>query len=217
MIPTGLTLPSEPDPTNSDALGARVGRQNLGRLEASELVYAGSLTLSSGHRIDLLPDILAEVRKYMPEVKLHMYGDGDDVEKLKNMFAQKNLSSAVSWHGRFTHTELVKQLPANTILLDTIDGNITNRAKSSFRVALAGILGLPVVSSDIGIRPYLIPDEFHSRFFAKPGDAADYAHKITEMVRRPLNERETQSLRAHAQQFTWQTLAAKYAKFIAAK
>lgn len=224
MIPTGL---SEPDSTDSGDLAGGAGlnnvknsqenrSQNLVKSTASVLVYAGSLTLSSGHRIDLLPNILSEIRKTLPQTQLHIHGEGDDVAKLKTMFAQKNLTDAITWHGRFTHTGLVKQLSADTILLDTIDDNITNRAKSSFRVALAGILGFPVVSSDIGIRPYLIPDEFHARFFAEPGDAADYAAKTMELIRQPLTHNESNSLQTHAQQFTWQTLAQKYEKIIVA-
>lgn len=179
------------------------------------LVYAGSISLSSGHRIDLLPDILAGVRREHLEIKLHMYGDGDDMEKLEKMFAEKGLENAVAWHGRFTVEELPWQISASAILLDPVDGSITNRAKSSFRVALATALGLPVVTSDIGIRPYLFPDALHERLFAKPGDASDYANKIINFIKQPLTPAERASLRTHAAQFTWLQLTQKYEKIIA--
>ncbi|MEK7556528.1 MAG: glycosyltransferase [Patescibacteria group bacterium] len=219
MIPTGLSVPAG-DATGAPRRTDRSASENrpVGVQERQDppiLLYAGSISLSSGHRIDLLPDILAEVRKKHPEIRLYIYGDGDDVEKVKQMFAEKSLEKAVVWHGRFALQMLLSNLPSNAILLDPVDGSITNRAKSSFRVALATALGLPIVTSDIGIRPYLIPDSLHERCFAKPGDGGDYVGKIDQFLEKPLSSSEQILVKEHAKQFSWETLAQEYEKIVA--
>lgn len=178
-----------------------------------KLAYLGSISISSGHRVDLLPDILSQVREELPDIELHMFGDGDDVEKLKRMFAEKNLASAVTWHGRFRLADSPRVL-AGSVILDPIDASISNRAKSSFRVLYAASLGLLVVTSNVGIRPYLLPQEFHERFFARPETTTDYAEKIIACIKNPLTLEEINILRKHSEQFSWQTLAEKYEKII---
>lgn len=196
MIPTGIHPLYTPDVYKGE----------------KTLIYAGSLSLSSGHRVDLLPEILSQVQQKYPDIRLHMYGDGDDLEKLKRMFAEKGLENSVVWHGRFNSTSPFRP---GEIFLDPIDDSITNRAKSSFRVLLAATLGLPVVASDIGIRPYLLPDRLHPRCFAKSADATDYAQKIIGLFDSPLSQTDQELLRSHATQFSWLHLAEEYTKIMA--
>jgi len=99
-------------------------------------------------------------------------------------------------------------------LIDPIDSGIVTRAKSSYRAMIAGMLGLPIVTSDIGIRPYLLPQSLHYRFFAKPATTADYTNKIISLIKDPLTADDKQNMRTHAMQFTWKTLAKKYEKII---
>ena len=182
-----------------------------------KLIYLGSISISSGHRVDLLPDILMQVREQLPETKLHIYGAGDDVEKLKKMFVVRNLETAVHWHGRFSSPlegEVSRILRDGGVVVDPVDASISNRAKSSFRCMLAGKFGCPVVTSNIGIRPYLFPQEFHDRFFARAESAADYAEKVVTCIKNPLTIEEKMRLQKHNEQFSWLQLATKYAKLL---
>jgi len=200
MIPTGVETPSSSLPDKG----------GLGWV----LAYAGSLSLSSGHKVDMLPAILKEVHSQFPDVLLHIFGTGDDEDALKEKFAALNLTDAVHWHGRFNTLNLPSQLTNETILLDPIDSGISNRAKSSFRVTLAVLLGMPVVTSDIGLRPYLIPPTLHTRFFAKPSTTADYVNKIVDLIQNPITDEAKRTMRIHGQKFTWETLGLKYEKII---
>ena len=65
-----------------------------------KLVYAGSISLSSGHRVDLLPGIMHHLASSYPDVELHICGDGDDVEHVKIMAQEKNVADRLVWRDR---------------------------------------------------------------------------------------------------------------------
>ncbi|MFH1353907.1 MAG: glycosyltransferase family 4 protein [bacterium] len=197
MIPTGLSA---------------VALAKAGPAATPSLLYIGSLSISSGHRVDLLPDILAQLIEKFPDTRLHIAGDGDDADKLKNQLARQGLKQHVRWHGRFTAGDVERLLMQAPILIDPIDAGIANRAKSSFRVMLAGAYGLPVVTSDVGIRPYLLPVKLHQRFFAEPANPKDYTMKIAALFEQPLTPDDQAALRGHSRQFTWHNLGKKYIK-----
>lgn len=175
-----------------------------------QLLYVGSLSRTSGHRIDLLLPILKAVKAIVPTVRLTIAGTGDDEKYLQEECKKENLSNAVTFTGRFVPNTLKPHLTTNTVMLDPVDTSITERAKSSFRVALAAALGMPVVTSNVGIRPYLLPASLHTKYFAAPANVAEYAKKIVAL----LNETPTASVRAelrqHAGRHSWVTLAKKY-------
>jgi len=198
-IPTGLTL-NLPEITGSTT--------------PPTISYFGSVSISSGHRVDLLPEMLAYLQRTHPDARLLIAGDGDDVAELKNKFQQQNLQDAVTWHGRFVLDELAELLNQTTILIDPVDASIAQRAKSSFRVALATLAGLPVVTSNVGIRPHLVPQVLHRRFFAGPANPTAYARQINNLLELPLTASEQQLLKNHAQHYTWVKLADQYSRII---
>jgi glycosyltransferase involved in cell wall biosynthesis len=191
------------------------GIATMGTLAAKKteptLVYLGSLSQSSGHRVDLLPAILKAVQKKVPRAKLLIAGIGDNENELRSHLTGND---SVTWKGKFTTQDIPALLHHKAILLDPIDDSFTQRAKSSFRVTLASYLGLPVVTSNIGIRPLLLPAQLHNRFFAKPGDAVSYAHRVQELIDHPLTSAEKAQLQKHGQNFTWEKLAQQYLNII---
>ncbi|PIT98560.1 MAG: hypothetical protein COT71_00075 [Candidatus Andersenbacteria bacterium CG10_big_fil_rev_8_21_14_0_10_54_11] len=223
MIPTGVadsgtTAGIRPEiPHTPKSLPRSEGIQNPQQLNLQtghRILYLGSVSIASGHRIDLLPDILTAVRNSIPDAHLCIAGSGDDVKKIKAAFAARNLAAAVSWHGRFVSSEVPELLRLTNVVVDPVDMSITNRAKSSYRAALATAAGLPVVTSDIGIRPFLLPDELHRRCFADPADATSYAEKIINFLHQPLTADEQTRLRQHARTYTWSRLARTYGKLL---
>lgn len=179
-------------------------------LDLPTILYAGSLSAHSGHRVDLLPEILSIVRRTFPNARLLIAGSGDDEQSLKKSFENHGLGSAVTWFGRFRPSDLAGLLAQTTLLIDPADASITQRAKSSFRVLLAAREGMPVVTSDVGIRPYLLPESVHDRFFAPPGDAADYARRCVIFMKDPLPASDRRALIDHARQFAWKSLADQF-------
>jgi hypothetical protein len=77
---------------------------------------------------------------------------------------------------------------------------------------LLGLLGGPPLG--VGIRPQLIPEKFHDRFFAVPSDTKSYVEKVVALLNNPLTAKERQILHDHALGYTWDMLAKQYLRII---
>ncbi len=196
MIPTGL----------SGMYGAPANNHVL--------LYIGSISISSGHRVDLLPDILRHVREYIDDATLIVAGSGHDEEQLRKSFEQQGLGSHVEWVGRFSEESVPDLISRASVIVDPIDMSINNRAKSSFRVALAALVGMPVVTSNVGIRPMLIPASLHAKCFANPEDSVSYANHIRAFLETPLVQEDQQEMQLVAKSHTWEVLAGTYMQYI---
>jgi glycosyltransferase involved in cell wall biosynthesis len=203
VIPTGVAAPPQ-------FMSLSGSRKPLPASVATVVLYIGSVSVSSGHRVDLLPDILARIRDRLPGTTLVIAGSGDDVGTLQQEFERRELSDAVVWHGRFSAAEVGQLVDRAAVLIDPVDSSITNRAKSSFRAAVAASYGKAIVTSDVGIRPYLLPQALHKKFFAPVADPIGYADKISQLIQQPLTEAEEQSLVRHGGRFSWNILAQRY-------
>lgn len=200
LVPTGL------DATLFNKLSA------VSPATEPSLLYLGSLSTGSGHRVDLLPEIFKHVRQHYPAANLTIAGHGDDETALRTAFEQAGLTASVRWTGRFSPTQVPELMVNASLVIDPIDTGITQRAKSSFRTLVAAAAGRPLVTSNVGIRPKLLPAELHDRFFAEAANSQDYATKIIELLQNPLTENEQTNLKKHAAQFSWTKLAKPYIK-----
>ncbi len=194
LIPTGISME----------------RQSQSGNASSAMLYIGSVSVSSGHRVDMLPDILLLVRKEVPDTTLIIAGSGDDEHALRTAFKQKGLGASVQWTGRFDAAEAASIAQKAAVLVDPIDASIENRAKSSFRAALALACSKPIVTSNIGIRTMMLPESLHERFFAVPDDTASYAQHIVSLLKTPLSELERSALLERANAYRWPHLAKQY-------
>lgn len=174
------------------------------------ILYIGSVSVSSGHRVDLLPNILAFVKEKIPTVKLLIAGDGDDVTALKKAFAKQGLTDAVTWHGRFSAEQIPELVGSCSVLIDPVDASITERAKSSSRAAFALAYGKVLITSNVGVRGKLLPLDWQQTWLAEPGNAASYAHALVVALNSPLTAQEQSELRQQAAQYTWENLAQQY-------
>ncbi len=195
LIPTGL------DPISSSAHAA-----------SHTILYIGSLSVSSGHRVDLLPEVLSSIRKQIPDAKLLLAGSGDDEATVKKQFAELGIGDAVTYFGRFSKEDVSSLIAKADVLIDPIDSSIVSRAKSSFRTALALVTGTPIVTSNIGIRTELIPPQLHEKFFAIPNDAASYAERVSALLLTPLSESDRMSMIDQSKKYTWEHLAQTYSR-----
>lgn len=206
VIPTGIILPPPPSAGWREAPPRAGGEKSI--------LYLGSVSIASGHRVDMLPEILLLVRREIPDTHLAIAGSGDDTENLKRLFAKNGLSDAVTWHGRFSLKEVPRLIQNADVLIDPIDGSITNRSKSSFRVMVACQAGKPIVTSTIGIRAELVPPVFHDRFFATPENSTSYSKKIIDLLQQPLSQEEAAVLVSHTMRYTWKMLTPQYEKLL---
>lgn len=174
------------------------------------ILYIGSISVSSGHRVDLLPNILALVKEKIPTVKLLIAGDGDDVAALKEAFAKQGLTNVVTWHGRFSAEQIPGLIASCSVLIDPVDASITQRAKSSSRAAFALAYGKVLITSNVGVRGKLLPLDWQQAWFAEPGKAASYAVATVAALHSPLTPEQQNELQQQAAQYTWENLAHQY-------
>ncbi len=202
LIPTGCYPVTPPVPST------------IKNSSSYNILYIGSLTSSSGHKIELLPPILKKILDKKISVTLHIAGSGDDEDQLKSLLKQLNINNHCQYHGHFEKKQLPKITKNINVIVDPIDSSVNARAKSSFRVCLALAYGIPVVTSNVGIRPHLVPPSFHNRFFAQPNDPSDYAEKIFFLLTNSLSEQEKSALIKHSHKYLWPQLASDYMKKI---
>lgn len=174
------------------------------------LLYIGSISLSSGHRVDLLPEILDLVKKQIPDVRLTIAGTGDDEAALEKQFQVLSLEHAVTFTGKFVVSDVADLVASSDVIIDPIDASIVSRAKSSFRCALALRTGKAVVTSNIGIRTELLPSSLHDKFFATPADPVSYASRVVELMNNPLSKPEIAEMQKQSEKYIWSVLAKSY-------
>ncbi len=197
LIPTGLT---------AEAQQAEAGLDRSNNV----ITYIGSISASSGHLVFMLPEILQQVRKEIPDATMLIAGSGDDEQELRKIFSEKNVERYVEWFGRFSDADISEITAKTTIIVDPIDDSIVNRAKSSYRAMLACVSGIPIVTSNIGIRPIILPESLHSKFFASAGDAREYAHHIIDLLQHPISEEDKRALYEKGEEYSYQETAKVY-------
>jgi glycosyltransferase involved in cell wall biosynthesis len=112
--------------------------------DAVRIVYHGTITRRLG--IDLLISAVAALRKRIPEIELHIWGEGEFLHDCEQLAADLHLAHNVRFHG----TIPIEALPE---ILRTMDiGVIPNRRSAAADLMLPVklleyvILGIPVVA-----------------------------------------------------------------------
>ncbi|MEO6077331.1 MAG: glycosyltransferase [Candidatus Andersenbacteria bacterium] len=182
----------------------------LSEKKSHTISYIGSISTSSGHLVMMLPEILQKVRVSILDVNMLIAGSGDDEIALKKAFQDLGLDSAVTWFGRFSDKDIPEIISKTAIIVDPIDASIVNRAKSSFRAMVAVSSGTPIVTSNIGIRGEIIPEQFHDQFFAASANSSEYAEKIIPLLQNPLSRQDSDILQQKSKEYTFERLASTY-------
>ncbi|TSC62682.1 MAG: hypothetical protein G01um1014106_600, partial [Parcubacteria group bacterium Gr01-1014_106] len=223
LFPTGIRIPSV-------IRQARLRERLHLSPDAKILLYVGSLSISSGHRVDLLLEAFSELVQSSPDVHLVLAGDGIDAEKLRTMahtlfpgsHANGNvrvggypIPERIHFLGRFTPPEDIALAREANLLVDPVDHNPANIAKSSHRVLLALATGTPIIAGNIGIRPILLPPALHRMCLYDPHTRGS----LHDAIVRSLNDG---TMRLHFQQqtvgrvdqWTWPMLRGKFVQIL---
>lgn len=119
---------------------------------------------------DLLLKALKQIND--PHIKLHIAGDGSQLENLKALARQLDLAPQITFHGFMTQKQLRN-------LYRRMNLAVLTSYSESFPLVLleAADNQLPILSTDVGDIHKMIPDQKHG-FIAKIGNAASIAHEI---------------------------------------
>ncbi len=149
--------------------------------ESFKLIYPGTFSWYQG--IDIAIKALAHVLKEIPNVQLHLYGDGNDKQRLINLTNKLNIKENVKFFEEVPLEEIA-------VIMKTADIGIEPKQRSRFsdeafstKILEFMMLGVPVIASDTKIHKYY----FNGRQvqFFKSNDEKDLARKICFLLKHP--------------------------------
>lgn len=211
FIPTGITVPAGVPPIRL--------RERLGiAADAKVVLYVGSLSVSSGHRVDLLLEAFAallEKRSGTFSAHLVLAGDGLDEARLRQRVTRNaELRTRVHFLGRFTPPEDIALAYDADLLVDPVDRTRTAEAKSSHRLMLALAAGTPIITGAVGVRPVLVPQALHALCLYDPARRGD----LTAALARGLEPATKDVFRRHTygllDQWGWDTLGKRFTELL---
>jgi glycosyltransferase involved in cell wall biosynthesis len=148
-------------------------RERESRLKGTpSLLTVGSLVPVKDH--NLLLRTLSVLTRTMPEVHLHIIGDGSLRVDLKHLVTSLDLTAHVTFHGEIRHDDLPGYYQSADLLV------VSSRHESQSMVALeAAACGCSVVGTGVGILPKLSPISGT----IPSGDPGALADRITTLIR----------------------------------
>jgi glycosyltransferase involved in cell wall biosynthesis/peptidoglycan/xylan/chitin deacetylase (PgdA/CDA1 family) len=147
--------------------------------EATNLFYHGSFEEHFG--VDTLVKAMPIIRQHVPQIKLHLYGDGRLLDAIRDRAAQLGLNGCVIFHGSVPFYELPE------ILKDADMGIVPTKAAVFSDEALSMksleymTLGIPIVISRTTAHSYYYNEDM-VKFFT-PEDENDLARKIVALCK----------------------------------
>lgn len=125
---------------------------------------------------DIIPDIVEDTRKAVPDAHFVIAGDGSALEELKEQVERRHLSSAVTFLG------WVDDRRRREILASTSIYMLPSYAEGMPMSILEGIgYNLPIVASPVGGIPQIVRNGDNG-LLCKPGDAPAFARALISLL-----------------------------------
>lgn len=170
-------------------------------------LYVGRLKRYKG--VDVAIRALALARAEVPDLVLHIAGEGDDRARLEDVAGRLGLSAWVKFHGRVGEAEKIR-------LFRTSLANVFPSPKEGWGITVmeAAACGTPSLASDSpglrdsvrdGVTGYLVPH----------GDRAALARRMVELAAdRAMVDRLGVAARRHAEARSWEDAAERTARHL---
>ena len=179
-----------------------------GAANGFRVVYHGTITPPYG--VDLLVRAAAKVAPRLKELRLELYGEGDELPRVRGLAAELGLDGRLTTSAGYLPHRLVLERIAGASV-----GVVPNRPTRLNRFALSSklfeyvALGIPVAAADLPtLRSYFADDEV--RFF-RAGDDAALAEALAEVAANPnaARNRATAARQRYAA-YRWPEQARRY-------
>ena len=149
--------------------------------------------------LQVLVEALVGLRESVPDVRLDVVGDGDDVAHLKSRAEELGVDDLIDWHGRVDHRELPRFYQRAGV---TVLPSLTESESFGMTLVEAMACGCPVVGSDVGGIPFVIRDQVDG-LLVPPGDATALSDALRDVLTDPLRAAELGAAGREAAQTRW--------------
>jgi glycosyltransferase involved in cell wall biosynthesis len=182
--------------------------------ETKIILYIGSLAVSSGHRVDHLLAVWDELAANDPNLHLVCAGSGIHAETLQAQTSSLRFGARVHFSGRYKAGEAQGLVKQATLLVDPVDDTAAARAKSSSRMLLALLTGVPIVAGDVGIRRDMLPAPCRLGALYAPGNPAELLPALRHGLTPAAREQFSEATRNTWQRWSWETVGNTFAALV---
>ncbi len=180
-------------------------QQELNPNNSQVVLYFGSLSLSSGHAIDLLLEAFILIKKALPHSLLLIIGGGEDIEFLKNQ-VDASIKDSVKFIGRIHPEEMPYYINQAHVTVNPVRDIPANYGRSPLKMFESMALGVPVVTSNIGDVSRII-ENGKTGILVKAGESTDLAKGIlTILSNKALSKEISQNCQQHIQKYYWHNM-----------
>ena len=138
-----------------------------------DISFIGRLTYVK--RLDIFFKVISEVVKEIPELKVAMIGDGEEIEKCRSLVKDLSLNDNVEFLG--FRKDINQLINKTKILL------LTSESEGMPSVIIEAMAcGVPVVSSDVGDIGDIIQDGKNGFLVEKYDDVSSYRDRIIKIL-----------------------------------
>ena len=177
------------------------------------VLYFGSLSLTSGHAIDLLLRSFIIVKKKIKNSALLLVGGGEDFDSLKGYVKKTNINSVI-FTGRVNKEEIPAYIKLADVSIDPVYDNLANKCRFPLKILESMAIGTPVITSDVGDRKLIIENE-KTGLIVKPGDEKELAQGIIKILtNKNLAKKISRSSPKSIRKYDWGKLTNKLNKII---
>lgn len=188
----------------------RVGqlKTDLGLNGKHVIGYFGSLNLVN-HPVDLLLRSFKRVAEQIDEAKLLIVGGGNDLDQLKELVVELELSDRVVFTGWVRPDEMNMYYQLAEVSVDPVIDTLAVRGRCPLKLFESWQMGVPVATSDVGDRKILSGDSL-AILLTEPGDEISLAKAIKEVLMDDLLlQKLRKTVESRSLDFNWATLASQ--------
>lgn len=191
-----------------------VSEQGNRRTLRGLLQIKGELIISVGRLVSwkgflTLIDIMPELLKKLPNVKLFIVGSGPDLSELEKRAQRMGVDKQVIFAGALSRDILMRYLKASDVFVLN-----TSFESFSFQLVEAMFVGIPIVTTKIGSIPEIIKDGKNG-LLVKPNDKKMLIKSIRRVLTDTgLSARLTRAARVTARNYHEDTVVPKIVKIL---
>lgn len=155
-------------------------RNTLRLNDKKVILFFGSISLHSGHAVDLLIHAFQKIKMELKNTVLLIVGGGDDFENLQNNL-DPSIKNDVIFTGKVPSEEIPYYIKLANVSIDPVHDTLTNKGRSPWKIFESFAMGVPVVTSDVGDRKYYLENETLG-ILVRPGDTEQLAWGIKRIL-----------------------------------